>query len=80
MDLNRRAFSQSAVAAAVTVFAGCGGERGEKEKETRTMADMTFNKLIEARRSVRTYAPSEISREELTQIVTEALNAPSWKN
>lgn len=44
------------------------------------MADMTFGKLIEARRSVRTYAPSEISREELTQIVTEALNAPSWKN
>ncbi len=44
------------------------------------MADMTFDRLIEARRSVRAYAPSEISREELTQIVTEALNAPSWKN
>ena len=80
MELNRRAFSQGAVAAAVTVFAGCGGERVEKEKETRKMADMTFDRLIEARRSVRAYAPSEISREELTQIVTEALNAPSWKN
>ncbi len=44
------------------------------------MANMTFGELIEARRSVRAYAPSEISREELTQIVTEALNAPSWKN
>ncbi len=44
------------------------------------MTDMAFSKLIEARRSVRAYAPSEISREELTQIVTEALNAPSWKN
>lgn len=80
MDLNRRAFSQGAVAAAVTMFAGCDTEHDEKSKEVENMADMTFDKLIEARRSVRTYAPSEISREELTQIVTEALNAPSWKN
>ena len=80
MDLNRRAFSQGAVAAAMTVFAGCDREHNERTKETGKMADMTFGKLIEARRSVRAYAPSEISREELTQIVTEALNAPSWKN
>ena len=79
-DLSRRAFSQGAVAAAVTMFAGCDTEHDEKSKEVENMADMTFDKLIEARRSVRTYAPSEISREELTQIVTEALNAPSWKN
>lgn len=44
------------------------------------MAEMTFAELIEARRSVRTYAPSEISREELARIVQDALNAPSWKN
>ena len=41
---------------------------------------MTFNELIEARRSVRSYAKAEISGDELKQIVAEALNAPSWKN
>ena len=41
---------------------------------------MEFNELIEARRSVRKYAPSEISRAEMEAIVAEALNAPSWKN
>lgn len=80
MDLNRRSFSQGAVAAAVTMFVGCDAGCDEKSKEVGKMAGMTFDKLIEARRSVRAYAPSEISREELTQIVTEALNAPSWKN
>lgn len=44
------------------------------------MSGLTFNELIEQRRSVRRYAPSEISREELATIVGEALNAPSWKN
>ena len=41
---------------------------------------MEFEDLIEARRSVRKYAPSEISGTELETIVGEALNAPSWKN
>ena len=41
---------------------------------------MEFNELIEARRSVRKYAPGEISKDEMSAIVGEALNAPSWKN
>ena len=41
---------------------------------------MEFNELIEARRSVRKYAPSEISQAEMAAIVADALNAPSWKN
>ena len=42
--------------------------------------DMKFSELIEARRSVRKYAKSEISKDEMAKIVEEALNAPSWKN
>ena len=42
--------------------------------------DMKFSELIEARRSVRKYAKAEISKDEMTKIVEEALNAPSWKN
>ena len=38
---------------------------------------MDFDELKEARRSVRQYAKSEIAREELERIVTDALNAPS---
>ena len=41
---------------------------------------MEFKELIEARRSVRKYAPGEISKDEIAMIVGEALNAPSWKN
>ncbi len=41
---------------------------------------MNFDELKEARRSVRQYAKSEITKEELEKIVTDALNAPSWKN
>ena len=41
---------------------------------------MEFKELIEARRSVRKYVPSEISKDEMSAIVGEALNAPSWKN
>ena len=41
---------------------------------------MEFKDLIEARRSVRKYAASEISEAEVEEIVGEALNAPSWKN
>ena len=41
---------------------------------------MEFSELIEARRSVRKYAPSEITKAEMETIVVEALNAPSWKN
>ena len=41
---------------------------------------MEFSELIEARRSVRKYAPGEITKSEMETIVAEALNAPSWKN
>ena len=41
---------------------------------------MEFRELIEARRSVRKYVASEISKAEVEEIVGEALNAPSWKN
>ena len=41
---------------------------------------MEFKDLIEARRSVRKYVASEISKAEVEEIVGEALNAPSWKN
>ena len=41
---------------------------------------MEFNELIEVRRSVRKYVPSEISKDEMEAVVGEALNAPSWKN
>ena len=41
---------------------------------------MEFKELIEARRSVRKYVPDEISKDEMSAIVGEALNAPSWKN
>ena len=41
---------------------------------------MEFNELIEARRSVRKYVASEISKAEVEEIVGEALNAPRWKN
>ena len=41
---------------------------------------MDFKELIEARRSVRKYVASEISKEEVEAIAGEALNAPSWKN
>ena len=41
---------------------------------------MEFKELIEARRSVRKYVASEISKVEVEAIVGEALNAPSWKN
>ena len=41
---------------------------------------MEFKELIEERRSVRKYVPSEISKDEMEVVVGEALNAPSWKN
>lgn len=78
--MNRREFVKGGVAAvSVAAFAGCGRDESITGKET-AMAEQTFNELIEARRSVRGYKPSEITKEELAVIVTEALNAPSWKN
>ena len=42
--------------------------------------DMEFKELIEARRSVRKYVASEISKAEVEVVVGEAMNAPSWRN
>ena len=62
--------------AVVSGVVGCSDERTLKEA---TMG-MKFSELIEARRSVRKYAKATISKDEMTKIVEEALNAPSWKN
>ena len=79
--MNRREFAKGGMAAAaLTAFVGCGDAKAEQAKEEKEMAGRTFGELIEARRSVRRYAPSEITREAISAIVAEALNAPSWKN
>jgi len=41
---------------------------------------MEFADLIKARRSIRAFVPREISDDEIEDIVSDALNAPSWKN
>ena len=78
--LTRRTFvkkaSLAAGAAAVPGVVGCFEEKTRKEDAM----DMKFSELIEARRSVRKYATSEISKDEMARIVEEALDAPSWKN
>ena len=79
--MDRRKFIKGVSAAGVLLATGCsdGGDNsaGTAQKENKAM---TFNELIEARRSVRRYAKSTISQSEMETIVTEALNAPSWKN
>ena len=79
---SRRQFAKAASAAALLLAAGCSG--GEDAKNTTTSkkeeTGMDFDELKEARRSVRQYAKSEITQDELEKIVTDALNAPSWKN
>ena len=78
--ITRRTFVKEASFAAgiAAVSGGVGCSDGKNHKEM-TM-DTKFSELIEARRSVRKYAKSEISKDELAEIVEEALNAPSWKN
>ena len=41
---------------------------------------MDFKKVIETRRSVRRFSPTEVSREVLLDIVNQALTAPSSRN
>ena len=80
---SRRQFAKAASAAALLLTAGCsGGEKETTEKTTKNKekTGMDFDELKEARRSVRQYAKSEITQDELEKIVTDALNAPSWKN
>lgn len=41
---------------------------------------MDFEELVSLRRSTRSYEPSEISYDEIYEIIACALEAPSWKN
>ena len=41
---------------------------------------MEYTELIKKRRSVRSYAEAEITKEDLARILTQAQQAPSWKN
>ena len=79
---SRREFAKVASAAALLLAAGCSGGEDAQDKSTKkkVKTGMNFDELKEARRSVRQYAKSEITKEELEKIVTDALNAPSWKN
>lgn len=76
--MNRRAFVSGVIStAAFAGILGCGKEGDAPKSGGKTNS---FNELIEARRSVRHYVQSSIGKDELSTIVTEALNAPSWKN
>ncbi|MBQ3288499.1 MAG: nitroreductase family protein [Kiritimatiellae bacterium] len=79
--MNRKEFINGVSAAGILLATGCSDGRDNvaatANKENKSM---TFNELIEARRSVRRYAKSTIAQSEMETIVTEALNAPSWKN
>ena len=78
--LTRRTFvKRSSFAAGIAAMSGVVGCFDEKTHKEETM-EMKFSELIEARRSVRKYAKAEISKDEMSKIVEEALNAPSWKN
>lgn len=78
--ITRRQFLESATAAAFLLAAGCTDSADESSNPKKESATMNFEELIEARRSVRRYAKSEISKGEMEKIVADALNAPSWKN
>ena len=42
---------------------------------------MEFQKLIEARRSIRSYDDTKkVTEEQIRQLVEAAIQAPSWKN
>ena len=75
---SRRQFAKAV--SAVALLLAAGHSRGEGTTAKKEMIGMDFNELKEARRSVRRYAKSEITQDELEKIVTDALNAPSWKN
>ena len=78
MKFNRREFTKKACAASLMIVAGRSFARENTHAERGKT--MEFDKLIEARRSVRKYAKSEMQKAEMEAIVAEALNAPSWKN
>ena len=71
---------EGASAAAFLAATGCSDGAGENINSKKEGEVMEFNELIEVRRSVRRYAKSAISKDEMDKIVADALNAPSWKN
>ena len=81
---SRRQFVKAVSATALLLGAGCSGGEDAADKTAKKVkkenTGMNFDELKEARRSVRQYAKSEITQDELEKIVTDALNAPSWKN
>ena len=79
---SRRQFAKAASAAALLLAAGHARGKGVRDaiSKKKEKAGMDFDELKEARRSVRQYAKSEITQDELEKIVADALNAPSWKN
>lgn len=81
---SRRQFVKAVSATALLLGAGCSGGEDAADKTAKKVkkenTGMNFDELKEARRSVRQYAKSEITKDELEKIVADALNAPSWKN
>lgn len=52
-----------------------------KERSRKENTGMEFQKVIEARRSMRKYDPNkEVSRELIEEMIAAAIEAPSWKN
>ena len=72
--------NMGAAVSVVSLGSGCSDGANENHKEDKEKSPMEFTELIEARRSVRRYAKSEIAKDEMEKIVADALNAPSWKN
>lgn len=79
-SLTRRCFLGSTSTATFLLAAGCSDGAKENHGSDKEKNGMAYSELIEARRSVRRYAKSEISKGEIERIVADALNAPSWKN
>lgn len=79
-NFTRREFLKGASATALMLAVGCSGDENEATTSRKENVSMDYLDLIEARRSVRRYAKSEISQDEIGRIVADALNAPSWKN
>ena len=75
--MTRRRFVESASAAAALAAAGCSDNTNENTNSKKEDDGMEFTELIEVRRSVRRYAKSEISKDEMEKIIADALNAPS---
>ena len=72
--------NMGAAVSVASLGSGCSDGANGNNPEDKEKSPMEFTELIEARRSVRRYAKSEIAKDEMEKIVADALNAPSWKN